>query len=76
MFERMVNTTSRGWRPWAIGAAVSMGAAALFFAWRGLATLRARSDYEAWWRQRDRVRANGHKSTPAGERTGNPQLFI
>lgn len=74
MVERVVKATVSGWRPWAIGAALSMvGAAVLFVRWQR----NALDTYEAWWQHRDHVRANGHQPR-AGEadRTGNPQLFV
>jgi hypothetical protein len=74
MVERVVKATVSGWRPWAIGAALSMvGAAVLFVRWQR----NALDTYEAWWQHRDHVRANGHQPR-AGEtdRTGSPQLFV
>jgi hypothetical protein len=74
MVERVVKATVSGWRPWAIGAALSMvGAAVLFVRWQR----NALDTYEAWWQRRDHVRANGHRPPAAGtDRTGNPQLFV
>jgi hypothetical protein len=74
MVERMVKATVSGWRPWAIGAALSVGAAALLFVrWQR----NALDTYEEWWQHRDRVRANGLQP-PArkGDRPGNSQLFV
>jgi len=74
MIERVVKATVSGWRPWAIGAALSMaGAALLFFRWQR----NALDTYEDWWERRDHVRANGHQP-PAREadRSGNSQLFV
>lgn len=74
MVERMVKATVSGWRPWAIGAALSMAAAAfLFVRWQR----NALDTYEEWWQHRERVRANGHQpSGREGDRSGNPQLFV
>ena len=74
MIERVVKATVSGWRPWAIGAALSMaGAAFLLFRWQR----NALDIYEAWWQHRDHVRANGHQP-PSRERdrSGNSQLFV
>jgi hypothetical protein len=72
MVQRLVKATVSGWRPWAIGAAVSaVGAAFLFFRWQRSAL----DTYEEWWAHRDRARANGHQP-PANDHTGNPQLFV
>ncbi len=74
MVERVVKATVSGWRPWAIGAALSMaGAAFLFFRWQR----NALDTYEAWWQHRDHVRANGHQPpSREGDRSGNSQLFV
>jgi hypothetical protein len=74
MVERVLKATVSGWRPWAIGAALSMvGAAVLFVRWQR----NALDTYEAWWQHRDHVRANGHQpARPEGDRTGQPQLFV
>jgi hypothetical protein len=73
MGERLFKASISGWRPWAIGAALSVaGAAFLFFRWQ-----RAAMDtYEEWWQRRDHVRANGHTPPAEGERTSNSQLFV
>jgi hypothetical protein len=78
MIRRVVKTTVSGWRPWAIGAALSLGCAAFLFIRREMAASRAlMDDYEAWWQHRAKVRANGHQQ-PAGdgERSDNSQLFV
>lgn len=79
MIERVVKVTVSGWRPWAIGAALSMaGAALLLFRWQR----NALDTYEEWWQHRDHVRANGVRANghepPARERdrSGNSQLFV
>jgi len=75
MVQRVVKATVSGWRPWAIGAALSLvGAAVLFARWQR----NALDTYEAWWQHRDQVRANGHHQPPAGERdrSGSSQLFV
>jgi hypothetical protein len=64
MMERLVRATVGDWRPWAIGAAVSIGWALL--AWR-----RQRAEaraYEEWWQRRDHARGNG--------RAPHPELFV
>jgi glutathione S-transferase len=74
MVERVLKATVSGWRPWAIGAVLSMaGAAFLFFRWQR----NALDTYEEWWQLRERVRANGHEP-PARERdrSGNSHLFV
>jgi hypothetical protein len=67
-----------GWRPWAIGAALSLGCAAFLFIRREMASSRAfMDDYEAWWQQRAKMRSNGHQPGERGsERSDNPQLFV
>jgi hypothetical protein len=75
MVERLARATRVGWRPWALGAALSMGCAALMVVWRW----RSRSApdaYQEWWRRRDEVRANGDQASPERPRRGSPQLFI
>jgi glutathione S-transferase len=74
MLERAVKATVSGWRPWAIGAALSMaGAALLFFRWQR----NALDTYEEWWQHREHVRANGHQPrSREGDRSGNSQLFV
>lgn len=77
MVERIVKATGSGWRPWALGAAVSavsmVGAAFLFFRWQR----KALDTYEAWWQHREDVRANGHQPPQrGGDRSGNSQLFV
>ena len=61
MGERLAKPTVSGWRPWVIGAALSLGCAALLILHRQRSESR---DYEEWWRERDRVRANGNRSQP------------
>lgn len=76
MVQRIVKATVSGWRPWAIGAALSMGCATLLFFRRTRAHTAADS-YEAWWRHREHVRANGKQPPRAdGHRAHNLQLFI
>ncbi len=73
MVQRAIKATVSGWRPWAIGAALSVaGAAFLFFRWQR----NALDTYEAWWQHRDQVRANGHQpSSRGGDRSGH-SLFV
>lgn len=73
MVQRAIKATVSGWRPWAIGAALSVaGAAFLFFRWQR----NALDTYEAWWEHRDQVRANGHQqSSRGGDRSGH-SLFV
>jgi hypothetical protein len=73
----VIKATVSGWRPWAIGAALSMaGAAFLLFRWQR----NALDTYEEWWRHRDHVRANGHRpharERDERDRSGNPHLFV
>lgn len=76
MVERVVRATVMGWRPWAIGAALSMGCAALMF-FRRRRSRTATDPYQEWWRRRDAVRANGDETSgPARHRAGSPQLFV
>jgi hypothetical protein len=74
MVQRVVKATVSGWRPWAIGAVLSMaGAALLLFRWQR----NALDTYEEWWQHREHVRANGHQPPKQGaERSGNSQLFV
>jgi hypothetical protein len=78
MIRRTVKATVSGWRPWAIGAALSLGCAAFLFIRREMAASRAlMDDYEAWWQRREKVRANGHQPPASeGDRSDNPQLFV
>ena len=46
----------RRWTLWTLAAALPLGCAALILAWRR----RRSDDFEEWWRQRERLRANGH----------------
>jgi glutathione S-transferase len=72
MVERVVRATTSGWRPWALGAAFSLGCAAfLLFRMQRSAT-RKLDEYEQWWQQRDRIRANGGDSRGSE----NPHLFV
>jgi hypothetical protein len=67
MVERVVKASVSGWRPWAIGAVLSVGCAALMlFRWQREA-MRTLDSYEQWWQQRDRARANGDHARPAGD---------
>jgi len=67
MVERMVKASVTGWRPWAIGAALSMGCAALMvFRWQR-AAVRTLDSYEQWWQHRDRVRSNGDHARASGD---------
>ncbi|HEU4369080.1 MAG TPA: hypothetical protein VFV05_12735 [Methylomirabilota bacterium] len=76
MIQRVVKATVSGWRPWAIGAAFSMGCAA-FLLFRRSRSRPAGDDYEAWWHHREHVRANGDQPRPAGShRAHNLQLFV
>ncbi|MGH7341622.1 MAG: hypothetical protein ACREKH_14110 [Candidatus Rokuibacteriota bacterium] len=75
MVQRVVKATVSGWRPWAIGAALSMGCAAFLFFRRTRST--AADSYEAWWRHREDVRSNGEQPRRGdGHRAHNLQLFI
>jgi len=67
MVERMIKVTASGWRPWAIGAALSMAGAALLLFLKQRTASRTDADdiYEAWWQHREKVRANG-----------KPHLFV
>jgi glutathione S-transferase len=79
MIERVIKATASGWRPWAIGAALSMaGAALLLFLKRRAASHTDADDiYEAWWRHREKVRANGNQPPTTGQgNEGNVQLFV
>jgi hypothetical protein len=80
MFERVIKASASGWRPWAIGAALSMGGAALLLLLKRRSashTDDADDIYEAWWRHREKVRANGDRppTTDRGNE-GNLQLFV
>ena len=73
MGERLIKAGVTGWRPWAIGAALSVaGAAFLFFRWQRAAL----DTYEEWWQHRDHMRANGHTPPAEGDRPTNSQLFV
>jgi hypothetical protein len=78
MIRRVAKATVSGWRPWAIGAALSLGCAAFLFIRREMAASRAlMDDYEAWWQHRAKIRANGHRPPPQpADRSDNPQLFV
>jgi hypothetical protein len=76
MVQRVLKATLSGWRPWAIGAVVSMGCAAFWFMRRQQRALHATLDYEAWWQRREKARANGHRPPPHRDRTDSSQLFV
>jgi hypothetical protein len=83
MIRRVTKEAVSGWRPWAIGAALSLACAAFLFVRREMAASQAfMDDYEAWWQQRAKTRANGHQPPPRGrersdsERSDNPHLFV
>jgi hypothetical protein len=78
MVERFLKATLSGWRPWAIGATVSLGLAGFLFVRRQRAALQALvDDYETWWQHRERIRANGHPAAaPEADRPEPPQLFV
>jgi hypothetical protein len=76
MAERTVKTTVSGWRPWAIGAVLSVaGAAFLFVRWQRKA-LETLDSYEAWWQHRAQVRANGQQPSPRGGDRSGHSLFV
>jgi hypothetical protein len=79
MLERVIKVTASGWRPWAIGAALSLAGAAivLFLKQRSASPTDADDLYEAWWQQRAKVRTNGDRppTTDRGNE-GNLQLFV
>jgi len=79
MFERVIKASASGWRPWAIGAALSMAGAALllFVKQRSASHTDADDIYEAWWQRREKVRSNGDQppKTSRGNE-GNLQLFV
>jgi hypothetical protein len=59
------------WTLWTLAAALPLGCAAFFLAER-----RRLNDLEAWWTQRERIRANGHALPPARERARRDDLFV
>jgi hypothetical protein len=76
MVERAIKVATTGWRPWALGAAaLSMAGAAALWLWVRRTSVEEDEVYEAWWRHRDTVRANGSQP-PETYRTGNSQLFV
>jgi hypothetical protein len=76
MLERVGKASVTGWRPWAIGAALSMGLAAfLIQRWQRAEWRKAEDAYQEWWRHRDRVRTNGDQP-PVEQRGENAQLFV
>lgn len=78
MIRKAAKASVTGWRPWAIGAAISLGCAAFLFIRREMAASREfMDDYEAWWQKREKMRANGHKpETTGSDRSDTPQLFV
>jgi hypothetical protein len=77
MIQRVMKTTISGWRGWVIGAALSVGCAALVLLRRQRSTSRtARDEYEAWWERRAHLRANGNQPRVEHERSEPPQLFV
>ena len=78
MVERVIKATASGWRPWAIGAALSVAGAALllFIKQRSASHIDADDIYEAWWRHREKVRGNGDQTPTTRGRDGNSQLFV
>jgi hypothetical protein len=76
MVERVVKAATAGWRLWAIGAALSMGCAALMF-FRRRRSRTVGDPYHEWWRHRDAIRANGDQASPPdSHHAGSPQLFL
>ena len=60
------------WSLWTLAAALPLGCAALFLAWRR----RRSDDYVAWWRQRELARANGRRLGPTHDRVRRDDLFV
>jgi hypothetical protein len=77
MVERVVKATLTGWRPWALGAALSMGLAALLVhRWQRAEWRKAEEAYQGWWRHRERARANGDQRPVGRDRADQAQLFV
>jgi hypothetical protein len=78
MVQQIFKATVSGWRPWAIGAAVSMVGAALlvFRKYRSTEHIDPDEIYEAWWKHRDKVRNGDHPPASSSGREGNSQLFV
>ena len=77
MVERVIKATGSSWRPWAIGAALSMAGAALLLFLKHQSASRTDTDdiYAAWWRHREKVRANGDQP-PTTNRGREGNLFV
>jgi hypothetical protein len=77
MVQRVMKTAVSGWRGWVIGAALSVGCAALLLLRRQRSTSRTEPDeYEAWWERRAHLRANGNQPPAEHERSDPPQMFV
>jgi hypothetical protein len=59
------------WTLWTLVAALPLGCAAFFLSRR-----RRADSYEEWWRQRERLRGNGHHQAPAHDRVRRDDLFV
>ena len=79
MVGRVIKATASGWRPWAIGAALSMAGAAIVLVLKRRSASHTDADdlYEAWWQHREKARTNGDQppTTDRGNE-GNFQLFV
>jgi len=77
MVERVIKATASGWRPWAIGAALSMAGAALLLVLKQRSASHTDADdiYEAWWQHRAKVRTNGDQP-PTTNRGREGHLFV
>lgn len=77
MLDRVIKASVTGWRPWAIGTALSMGLAAfLLHRWQRAEWRKAEEAYQDWWQHRERVRGNGDQTPAGGHRSESSQLFV
>jgi len=68
-----LRTPSLGrWTLWTLAAALPLGCAAFFLAKRW----QPADDFEDWWSQRERVRANGHRVAPGRASARRDDLFV
>lgn len=60
------------WSLWTLAAALPLGCAAFFLARRWQPV----DDFEDWWRQRDKLRTNGHHIGEARGTARRDDLFV
>jgi len=69
---RLPQTSVGRWTLWTLAATLPLGFAAFFLAKRWQPV----DDFEAWWRQREHVRSNGHHVALPRDRARRDDLFV